>query len=82
MNSLPCLTCLKYPVCKHKPIIECTDLIEWLVEDGVETEASNQRINIYEAWNDREISFITVQSSCIYFKKGKDHYSCLIATNA
>ena len=81
MNNLPCLTCLKYPICANKNELDCVDLIEWLMVFQTSSEDFRNRLGGFEAYWNKEVSIISSNQGSIYlyFKKEKDHHSCLIA---
>lgn len=81
-NHLPCLTCLKYPICANKDEVQCDDLIKWLLYFQTTSEDFTNRLGGFEAYWDREVSVITENSLCLYFKNRKDHHSCLISKNS
>lgn len=78
MSHLPCLTCLKYPICANKNKIKCDDLIKWIMEFQTTSEDFTKRLGGFEAYWDREVSVITGKTLSLYFKPKKDHHSCLI----
>lgn len=81
MTRLPCTECLKFPICVSLNLITCSDLIKWLMKHNTDTEEFGKRLGGFEALYGREASVITEKSVQIYFKKEKDHHSCLIAKN-
>jgi hypothetical protein len=84
MKKLPCKLCLKFPICVSKPSILCKDLIQWLIpakENFEHTPEFVRRLGWFESFYDREVSVITEKTICLYFKKEKDHHSCLVAKN-
>ena len=77
--KLECKTCLKYPVCKHKDILECEDLYRWLLEyEPCEVKAQN-RYAYFEKWWGRELGVLNTHSKSISLKKERDPFQCIIA---
>jgi len=81
MNDLPCMTCLKYPICAAKDELKCEDLLMWLTEYDMKSEDFSNRLIGFEKWWGREASIITKDSLKMLFKKKKDHYQCLFVKN-
>ncbi len=80
---IPCITCLKYPICASKDELECKDLVGWLTEHDIGIGKRATKIIEFEKWWDREILYMIgyQESAKLYFKKEKDHHQCLIARN-
>jgi len=79
---IPCKECLKHPICIRREEIDCHDLITWIMEyHKKDHEKFVKRLISYEALVNKEVSVVVEESLILQFKKGKDHHSCMIATN-